>query len=475
MTVAGAERFPAEARRALADKGLQSALRQVPAGFIDRRAAAREALPEFDDIRDAALEMKDHTLANLDLYLEAFEANARAAGSEVHWAETPAEARRILLDICRRVGARTVTKGKSMVSEEIGLNAALESAGIQPVETDLGEYIIQLRQETPSHIIAPAIHVSRAEVEKTFRRCHADLDPDRQLPDPASLQREARLLLREKYFAAEVGITGANFLVAETGETGLVTNEGNGDLVQSLARVHVVLAGIEKLVPSREAATAQLRILARSATGQEMSVYTTFSRGRRRSGDPDGPLESHVVLLDNGRSRMLSDGFREALRCIRCGACLNHCPVYQAVGGHAYGTVYPGPIGAVVSPALHGLEATAHLPNASRFCGRCEEVCPMRIPLPRMMRAWRERAFSTGVLPARQRFAVRGWAWLARRPRLYGIAADAALWLRRGLLGRRGSVRRLPFAGGWTDHREFPLPEGRRFLAEMRRMPDDGA
>ena len=306
--------------------------------------------------------MKDHALAHLDLYLEAFEEAARGAGSEVHWAETPAAARGIILDICRRAGAKLVTKSKSMVGEEIRLNEALEAEGIAPVETDLGEYIVQLRREKPSHILAPAIHVTRRQVEENFREFHGDLDPDRSLPDTASLQAEARAQLRGKYFAAEVGITGANFLVAETGETGLVTNEGNGDLAQSLARIHIVLAGIEKIVPTREAASAQLRLLARSATGQEMSVYTTFSRGSRRAEDPDGPEESHIVLLDNGRVRMLTDGFRDVLRCIRCGACLNHCPVYQSVGGHAYGTVYPGPIGAVVSPAIHGLRE--HGPSA---------------------------------------------------------------------------------------------------------------
>ena len=327
--------FPANARAALSDEALQGALQKVPSGFIDRRARAREAFPGFDDVRDAAREMKDHTLANLDLYLEEFEARATEAGSQVHWASTKEDARAIVLRICRDAGARTVTKGKSMVGEELDLNAALEAAGITPVETDLGEYIIQLRKEAPSHIIAPAIHVSRSQVEVAFREHHAGRDPERALPDSAALQREARLELRPRYFEAEVGITGANFLVAETGETGLVTNEGNGDLTQSLARVHVVLAGIEKVVPTREAATAQLRILARSATGQEMSVYTSFIRGCRRDGDPDGPEEMHVVLVDNGRSELLSGGFREALRCIRCGACLNHCPIYQSIGGHA--------------------------------------------------------------------------------------------------------------------------------------------
>ena len=469
MSDVSAVRFPENARRAIADPALQAVLERVPSGFIGKRADARRALPEFESIRDAARDMKDHTLAHLDLYLEAFEKEARSAGSEVHWAETSADARRIILEICRRAGSRIVTKGKSMVGEEIKLNEALEAEGITPVETDLGEYIIQLRRETPSHILAPAIHVTRKQVEESFRECHGNLDPGRPLPDAAALQAEARAQLRGKYFAAEVGITGANFLVAETGEVGLVTNEGNGDLTQSLARIHIVLSGIEKVVPNREAATAQLRILARSATGQEMSVYTTFSRGIRRAGDPDGPEESHVVLLDNGRSGMLAGGFRDALRCIRCGACLNHCPVYQSVGGHAYGTVYPGPIGAVLSPAIHGLKNTVHLPNASTFCGRCEAVCPMRIPLPGMMRTWRERAWSEGITPARQRLGIGVWAWFAKRPVLYGLVAGFSVALLRRLAGRRGALRKLPLAGGWTDHRDFPAPEGGRFLSMVRR------
>ena len=469
MSHTSPSQFPQNARASLADQGLQAVLHQIPKRFIGKRAEARRAFPEFEAVQDATREMKDHTLAHLDLYLEAFEEAARGAGSEVHWAETPAAARGIILDICRRAGAKLVTKSKSMVGEEIRLNEALEAEGIAPVETDLGEYIVQLRREKPSHILAPAIHVSRRQVEENFREFHGDLDPDRSLPDTASLQAEARAQLRGKYFAAEVGITGANFLVAETGETGLVTNEGNGDLAQSLARIHIVLAGIEKIVPTRESASAQLRLLARSATGQEMSVYTTFSRGCRRAEDPDGPEESHIVLLDNGRVRMLTDGFRDVLRCIRCGACLNHCPVYQSVGGHAYGTVYPGPIGAVVSPAIHGLRNTAHLPNASTFCGRCEAVCPMRIPLPGLMRAWRERAWSDRIVPARQRAAFGLWAWLARRPVLYGLVAGIAVATIRRIAGRRGALRYVPLAGGWTAHRDFPAPEGGRFLDMVRR------
>jgi L-lactate dehydrogenase complex protein LldF len=264
----------------------------------------------------------------------------------VHWAETAEDARAIVLDICRKAGAKTVNKGKTMISEECGINAMLAENGIRPVETDLGEYIIQLRGEVPSHIIAPAVHVTVPEVEAEFRRAHTHLPADRSLSELDAMLREARGILREKYFEAEVGITGANLLIAETGQSVIVTNEGNGDLSQSLPKVHIVMASLEKLVPTLDDASTILRLLARSATGQEMSVYNTFSRGPRRAEDPDGPEEYHVVLLDNGRSDMLGSEFQDMLRCIRCGACMNHCPVYQTVGGHAYGWVYPGPMGA---------------------------------------------------------------------------------------------------------------------------------
>ncbi|MHA1544897.1 MAG: LutB/LldF family L-lactate oxidation iron-sulfur protein, partial [Alphaproteobacteria bacterium] len=387
------QNFKDNARRALADPQLQAAMLKIRPGFVNKRARARDRLPEFDQLRDEAKAIKDHTLAYLDLYLERFEAKVIEAGGQVHWAQTAQDARTIIADIAKKAGARKVTKGKSMISEEIALNPHLEAAGIQVVETDLGEYIIQLRGEAPSHIIAPAAHVSRAQVEADFRTHHTDLAQSRNLDEPEALVAEARTMLRQEYLRADLGITGANFLVAETGTTIIVTNEGNGDLTQALPRVHVVLASLEKIVPTLEDASAIVRVLARSATGQEISTYTTFSTGPRRPGDLDGPEEFHVVLLDNGRTKLLGSEFQDVLRCIRCGACMNHCPIYNAVGGHAYGWVYPGPIGAVLDPALIGLEKARHLPNASTFCGRCEEVCPMRIPLPKMMRHWREREF----------------------------------------------------------------------------------
>ncbi|QIE56273.1 iron-sulfur cluster-binding protein [Pikeienuella piscinae] len=457
--------FKANVREALADPNLQKAMRSTGTGFVGKRATARAGVPEFDEIRDAARDLKNHVLGHLDLYLERYEEKVNAAGGHVHWAETAEDMRNIVLDICRKAGTKTVNKGKTMISEEAGINDFLEENGIKPVETDLGEYIIQLRGEGPSHIIAPAIHVTTDEIESLFRERHEHLPKDRNLSELSSMLTEARTILRQKYFEAEVGITGANMLIAETGQSVIVTNEGNGDLSQSLPKVHIVLASLEKIVPTLEDAATVLRVLARSATGQEMSVYTTFSSGPRRAEDPDGPEEYHVVLLDNGRSEMIGTEFQDMLRCIRCGACMNHCPVYQAVGGHAYGWVYPGPMGAVLTPSLIGVEEGGMLPNASTFCGRCEAVCPMRIPLPKMMRHWREREFERNLSPAATRYGLRFWAWFAARPGLYRAATRAGMAALKLMGGKRRRFRRLPLAGGWTEHRDFPAPEGKTFMA----------
>ena len=455
--------FKENAKAALADAQLQKALGHIRSGFIEKRAKVVAALPEFDRLRDSAREIKNHTLAHLDLYLEAFEEKVREQGGAVHYAETAQEARELILGICRRLDARTVTKGKTMIAEEIGLNEYLAGNGVEPVETDLGEYIIQLRDEPPSHIIAPAVHLTKAQVEADFRRVHTSLRPDRDLSEPASLLNEARGILRERFLAADVGITGANFLIAETGTSVIVTNEGNGDLTQTLPRVHIVLASIEKITPTLNDASQILRLLARSATGQEMSAYTTFSSGPRRAGDPDGPDEYHVVILDNGRSAMLGSEFEEMLRCIRCGACMNHCPVYQEVGGHAYGWVYSGPMGAVLTPTLVGVDKAGHLPNASTFCGRCEAVCPMKIPLPKMMRHWREREFERHLSPTSYRYGLGLWAFFAKRPRLYQRATAVAMRALGNLGWRKGRFRFLPLAGGWTKFRDLPAPEGKTF------------
>lgn len=455
--------FKDNASGALKDATLQRALKNVEKGFIGKRAAAVDALPEFEDLRNRGRAIKNHTLKHLDLYLEEYESKVTASGGHVHWAETAEDACQIVKQICDAVDAKTVTKGKSMISEEMGLNAFLEKDGTRVVETDLGEYIIQLRGEHPSHIIAPAVHVTKDQVEDDFRRVHTHLDKDRNLEEATTLLGEAREVLRQEYFAADVGITGANFLIAESGSSIIVTNEGNGDLTQTLSRVHIVLASIEKVVPTLNDASQLLRLLARSATGQEMSVYTTLSTGARREEDPDGPEQYHVILLDNGRSSMLGSEFEEMLRCIRCGACMNHCPVYHAVGGHAYGWVYPGPMGSVLTPSLIGVDQSGHLPNASTFCGRCESVCPMKIPLPKMMRHWREQEYERHLNPATQRWGLKGWAFLATRPKLYHWVMKLSMAAMKHLAPKTSLMQKLPMTGAWTKHRELAAPQGKTF------------
>ena len=461
--------FAGNAQRALDDATLQQALAKAGVGFVAKRRAAIDDLPEFDALREAGRAIKDHTLAHLDHYLLRFEAQLNASGGKLHWAETPDAACAAVLDICREAGARIVAKGKSMVGEEIAINDALEGAGLEVVETDLGEYIIQIAHEPPSHIIAPAVHKTRAQIAALFENLHHQPGLTRPLETVPQIVDEARQVLREKFLAADVGITGANFLIAESGSTVIVTNEGNGDLSATLPRVHIVLASIEKVVPNLEDASVLLRLLARSATGQEITSYTTFFTGPRRADDPDGPEAFHVVLVDNGRSRMLGGVFHDMLRCIRCGACLNHCPVYSAVGGHAYGWVYPGPMGAVLTPLMVGLEEGAPLPNASTLCGRCEEVCPMSIPLPKLLREHRRQAFERGLTAPRSGWALAAWSFCARRPALYRWASRAGIRLLNGLSRGRGRFTKLPLAQAWTAARDLPAPQGDTFMAQWQR------
>lgn len=463
-----APQFKDNAKEALADAPLQDALAKLAVGFPLKRAQAAARLPEFEELRDQARDIKNHVLENLDTYLEVYEQKVLDSGGHVHWCGTAEEARQKILDICRKANAKTVAKSKSMISEEIGINAYLEENGVEPVETDLGEYIIQLRKEPPSHIIAPAIHLSKQQVADTFREAHTDLDETRSLEEPRALLEEARGKLRDKFLQADVGLTGANMLIAETGSNVLVTNEGNADLTNNIPRVHIVIASIEKIVPTLEDASTILRVLARSATGQELSVYTTFCTGPKRDEDLDGPEEYHVVLLDNGRSDMIGSEFHEMLRCIRCGACLNHCPIYRSVGGHAYGWVYSGPMGAVLIPNLIGMDDAQHLPNASTLCGKCESVCPMRIPLPKMLRKWRERQYRAEIGSAKARWALRGWAWLAKRPLLYRWAMTAGVAVL-GQFGGRGRFRSLPLAGGWTSKRDLAAPAGDTFISQYHK------
>ncbi len=459
--------FKENARKALADEPLRQALERLGTAFATAQQTAAADLPEFDRLCDQARAIKDHVLANLDFYLERFEARVLAQGGVVHWCATPREARETILALCRQVDAKSATKGKSMIAEEIALNPFLEANGIAPIETDLGEYIIQLADEPPSHLIAPAVHKTKEAVADLFVKHHAQYGMHKRHEEAAALLEEARQVLRAKYFEADVGITGANFLIAENGAIVTVTNEGNAELTQILPDTHIVITSLEKVVPTLEDATTILRVLARSATGQEFSSYTTFSAGGRRDGDLDGPTDFHVVLLDNGRTKMLGTEFQDMLRCIRCGACLNHCPIYSAVGGHAYGWVYSGPMGAVLAPQLIGLEAAGDLPNASTFCGRCEAVCPMRIPLPKMMRHWREQEFERHLQPPPQRLGLAIWSWFVRRPRAYRALRTLAVRTLRLMGGRKARIGWLPGASGWTAGRDLPAPEGRGLHALM--------
>ncbi|MBA1148836.1 lactate utilization protein, partial [Ectothiorhodospiraceae bacterium WFHF3C12] len=435
--------FRANARRALADRDLQSALKQAESGFVDKRAKAITDLPDFEALRVHGESVKNHTLEFLDTYLEQFERNFTASGGQVHWAGSAEQACEAVLEICRSQGAERVIKAKTMAGEEVGINDAMESAGLTVTESDLGEYIIQIAGEPPSHIIAPAVHKTRDQVTALFERHHGKPEGTSGQRAIGDLVDEARQRLRARFLEADVGISGANFLVAETGTAVLVTNEGNADLSTTLPRVHIILAGIEKLVPHLDDATAMLRLLGRSATGQAMTAYTTFITGARRPDDVDGPEAVHIILIDNGRADMLGGPYQPMLRCIRCGACLNHCPVYASVGGHAYGWVYQGPMGSVLTPLFTGLDHASALPDACTLNGRCRTVCPVRIPLPDMLRNLRADAYQAGIGARTTRWALRLWSLAARRPRLYHWGAAAVIGLMSRLGRRRGRWHRL--------------------------------
>ncbi len=451
-------------------RSLQGLRQSMPA----LRQAALGALPDQAGLREEARLIRDRALGSLERHLLQFERKVIAAGGSVHWARTAEEACAIIGDICAGAGARSVIKSKSMVTEEIGLNEALGRRALRVTETDLGEYIIQLRGERPSHILAPALHVSLAEVGEAFERAH-QRTRTAPLTQPQDMLTEAREELRAVFRSADVGITGANFLVAETGGTVIVTNEGNADLTAALPGTHIVVTGIEKVVATLEDVGVLLRLLARSAIGEPLSSYTTLVHGPRRDDEASGPPRFHVVLVDNGRSQLLGTPQQEILRCIRCSACLNHCPVYTAVGGHAYGSVYSGPMGAVLTPALAGLSQAAQLPQASTLCGRCEEVCPVAIAIPKMLRYWRERSLGAGLAGRGERAGLLLWRRLAACPWLYRLVLAGAARLLRSLsmpaprAGRR-RVRRLPWGGaGWTVLRDMPAPDGETFQERWRR------
>ncbi|MES2354200.1 MAG: LutB/LldF family L-lactate oxidation iron-sulfur protein [Pseudomonadota bacterium] len=457
--------FKANASIKLKDSTLQQAMLKAKGKFVDGRAAAVQELGNFEEIREAGKSIRNRALENLDVWLLRFEQEAMARGAVVHWAQTGEEVNRIVLDIARQYGVKKVVKSKSMVSEECALNPALENAGIQVVETDLGEYILQLAHEPPSHIIAPAVHKTREEVADLFVAAHHT----ERKTDPTALAHEAREVLRPHFLDADMGISGANFLIAETGSTVVVSNEGNGRMVTTLPRVHVAITGVEKVVPTLEDFSTLLRLLTRSATGQPISNYVSLTTGTRSADDPEAPEHFHIILVDSGRTKLLGTELQSALRCIRCGACMNHCPVYQNVGGHAYGWVYPGPIGSVLTPVYIGLENALDLPQAATLCNECGVVCPVKIPLPDLMRVLREKQFEGGMRPWTERLSMKAWRWTALHPRAYALLSKLGAKFLQILGGREKMLHKLPGLDGWTDGRDMPAPAGETFRAAYAR------
>jgi L-lactate dehydrogenase complex protein LldF len=442
------------------------AVDRVLSNAASQRAQGMASLQDPEGVRDRARLIRAHTLSRLDYYLDQFVNSAERAGARVHFAERASEARRTVLELCSTHGVRLAVKSKSMISEEIGLNHALEAAAVEVIESDLGEYIIQLAGERPSDILAPALHKTREQIGQLF---HEKLG----IPltaDPTELAAAARKCLRQVFLTADLGISGVNFGVAETGTICTVTNEGNGRLTTTTPSVHIALMGIERLVPTLNDLSTMLQVLARSTTGQKLSVYTNLLTGPRRPDEADGPGELHIVLIDNGRSRVLGSNIAEILYCIRCGACLRACPVFRQIGGHAYGSVYPGPIGSVLTPALFGLEEWAELPGASTLCGACEEVCPVRIQIPGLLLKQRDEIYRTGRMPFWLKAGIRIYREAAVRPRLFTLAVSAGRILTRAS-GKSWLRWAPPPISGWTDHRDFPAfaPRPLSTLVRVRR------
>ncbi|MBO4122335.1 iron-sulfur cluster-binding protein [Cupriavidus gilardii] len=462
--------FKARARAALDDAKLRSSFRGAMDFLQNKRAIQFPDGDELQALRDLGEAVRQHALAHLPELLEQLEAKLTEAGVQVHWAQTPDEANAIIAAIAERHGARSVIKGKSMASEEIALNHYLADRGIRSLESDMGEYIVQLAGEGPSHIVMPAIHKTRGDIGALFEQ-HIPDTPYTE--DVDTLIQAGRRALRQAFVDADIGLSGVNFAAADTGTLWLVENEGNGRLSTTVPRVHIAIMGIEKVVASLDHIVPLATLLTRSATGQAITTYFNLITGPRRAGELDGPREMHVVLLDNGRTQAYADTqLRATLQCIRCGACMNHCPVYTRIGGHAYGTTYPGPIGKIISPHLLGLDATADLPTASSLCGACGEVCPVRIPIPQLLIRLRTEANrdpdeavphplrGQGARYSRgEQLIWRFWRGAFAHPRLYRLFRWAATRLRAFTPARQM---------GWTDHRE-PLRPAPRSLADLLR------
>ncbi len=436
-------------------------------GVIDRGTrrqdgARRAMLPELHDplaVRELAAQIKDHTLQNLDRYLAQLVENVRKVGGQVHFASDGEQACTIITDIAKKAAVHRIVKSKSMVSEEVELDRELESAGFEVVETDLGEYILQIGHEKPFHLVVPAVHKSKEDIGRLF----AEKLGIPYTCDPEQLTATARSILREKFRTADMGITGANFAVAETGSICILTNEGNGRFCTSRPRVLVTLMGIEKVIPRMRDLAVFLKLLGKSATGQRITCYTNLITGPKRPGDFDGPEEFHLVIMDRGRRGILESKYRQTLRCIRCGACLNACPVYRKIGGHAYGTVYPGPIGKLVSPLLNSIEECRDLPQASSLCGACLEACPVRIDIPTMLIEMRSDLQQRGRMPLLWTIGFKFWRIGMSSSWLYRLGSKLNGWFMRRLAAG-GWLRKLPGPGaGWTDHRDFPALDARPF------------
>lgn len=452
----------------LGDPRLQLAIYSATKRLMTHRAGAvaEGQLPEYQKLRDCANEIKKHTLDHLDAYLELFESNVVAHGGKVVYCSTSEEVADFVLSLAKERGARLIVKSKSMTTEEIHFNERLEEHGLEAVETDLGEYILQLAHQRPYHIVAPALHLTRFDVAEIFSK---NLGVDKEVVIEKQT-RIARTALRDKFLEADIGVTGANFLVANSGAVVVVENEGNARLTTSAPKIHITVAGIEKLIPRAQDLAVFLKLLGRSATGQPLTVYTSFLSGPRRGREVDGPDEFYVVLLDNGRTKVLADPEkRQSLYCIRCGACLNHCPVYRKIGGHSYPWVYSGPIGAIITPQFHGVLQDPWLPFASSLCGACAEVCPVKIEIPKLLLKLRaevteaQRREGKGGM---ERWGFRIWAWVMRYPWIYRIGARVgakygARLPKIGPLEKWASQRELPrlaetsFRGWWASRKEI--------------------